>query len=284
VKRRALLMILWLALASSRSAPAAAGDTPRPVQAYVVPVERFRFHAGAPLLAPAGAGADGSICVGTADGYIHLLGPDGSFRWSYSVHGAVTHRPVHAGELWFVVTSAERIYALTQEGTLYWVFRPPSPIASELAADATGVAYFVGADHFLYGVTAHGGVSLRAVFGEPKAGPATARDGAVWAENQAGNVVRVRGPELRRMPSDSKQEFDFGTSDAVRDPEQHEWQARADGVLEFTRATGAPPTLIDLTSSPLLSPTWSDFGHYALVSARDGLVVALSASDAPRDP
>jgi hypothetical protein len=258
-------------------------DLPR-ATAPSPPIERFRFHAGAPLSAPAGIGADGSICVGTADGYVHLLGPDGSFRWSRSVTGAITRRPVQSGELWFVTTSAERIYALTAQGTLYWVFRPPSPVASELAVDATGVTYFVAADHFFYGVTAHGGVSLRAVFGELKAGPVAAPDGAVWVENQAGNLVRVLGQDLRRVSREPTQGVDFGSLDALRDPDGHEWRVRADGVLEFTPAVGSPPTLMHLTSSALLSPGWSSSARCAVICARDGLVVALVAPHAQATP
>jgi hypothetical protein len=282
VELRPLLIAPLIALAGlgSSLARAVQADLPR-AAAPSQPTERFRFHAGAPLSASAGIGADGSICVGTADGYVHLLGPDGSFRWSRSVTGAITRRPVQSGELWFVTTSAERIYALTAQGTLYWVFRPPSPVASELAVDATGVTYFVAADHFFYGVTAHGGVSLRAAFGELKAGPVPAPDGAVWAENQAGNLVRVRGQELRRMPREPTQGVDFGSLDSLRDPDGHEWRVRADGVLEFTPAVGSQPALVHLTSSALLSPGWSSSAHYAVICARDGLVVALAA---PRDP
>jgi hypothetical protein len=244
------------------------------------PVERFRFHAGARLLAPAGVGADGSVCVGTADGYIHLLTPDGDYRWSYSVHGAVTHRPVLAGQLWFIATSAEKIYALTTEGTLYWVFRPPSPPVSELAQDKSGVAYFVAADHFFYGVSAHGGVALRAPFGELKAGPVSAADGSVWAENSAGNLIRVAGQDVRRSAPRAPLEFDFGLPDLLRDPDAHEWHTRDDGVLEYRAASQAAPIAIELTSAPLFAPVWSSATRTMLVSARDGLVVAFAASRA----
>ena len=281
MKRRALLSLpLAAALTSLEAARARAGEA---LRARTVSdsrlIERFRFHAGAALLAPAGAGSDGSICIGTADGYVHLLGPDGSFRWSHSVRGAITRRPIRVGQLWLLATSAERVYALTPDGTLYWVFRPPSPVASELAADATGIAYFVGADHFLYGVTAHGGVSLRAAFGLLKAGPSAGPDGAVWAENQAGDRIRVRGQELRRAPAESTPEFDFGSSEALVDSEGHEWRARADGVLEFRAAVGSEPSRIELTSAPLFAPSWLAATHCALISARDGLVVALAARD-----
>jgi hypothetical protein len=268
-----------VALASVESTIAAAADaTMSGSAAEPSPVERFRFHAGAALLAPAGVGSDGSVCVGTADGYVHLLGPDGSFRWSHSVRGAVTQRPILAGQLWLVATSAERIYALTAQGTLYWVFRPPSEVASELAADAVGIAYFVGADHFLYGITAHGGVSLRSPFGQPKAGPCAGPDGTVWAENQAGNLIAVRHQEVRHVAPGASAAFDFGSPDTLRDPEGHEWRLRTDGVVEVRARDSSPPSFLALTSAPLLGSSWSVFGHYALISARDGLVVALAAS------
>jgi PQQ-like domain len=285
VKRRALLILPLAAFSGLDASFAAAGDEERPRAAWEPTLlERFRFHAGAALFAPAGVGSDGTICVGTADGYVHLLAPDGSFRWSHSVNGAVARRPVSSGGLWFIATSVGRIYALTPEGTLYWVFKPPSSVASELAADATGVTYFLGADRFLYGVTVHGGVSLRTAFGQWKAGPSTAPDGAVWAENQAGASIRVRGQELRRMAPEQRPEFDFGSVDVLRDPDGHEWRVRGDGVLAFKRNGAAEPSLLDLTSVPLLLPSWSPATRCAVISARDGLVVALETTSPRQGP
>ena len=80
------------------------------------------------------------------------------------------------------------------------------------------------------------------------------------------------------MAPGSASEFDFGSPDALRDPEGHEWRVRPDGVVEFRRELGSSPNTLTLTSAPLLSPTWSPSGQYALISARDGLVVALEAT------
>ncbi|HEY3666384.1 MAG TPA: PQQ-binding-like beta-propeller repeat protein [Polyangiaceae bacterium] len=248
-------------------------------QASGYPLPRFRFDAGAPLDAPAGVASDGSVCVGTADGYIHALSPDGSYRWSYSVHGAVLHRPLFASGLWYIATSANRIYALTRDGSLYWVFKPPSTIDSELALDEGGLLFFAATDRYLYGVTSHGGVSVRAQLGELKAGPSTAPDGAVWAENQAGSFVRVRGFEVRRLGPEAMPGFELGPSELLRDPEGRFWQVREGGVLEFRAGVDAQPTLTVLTSAPLFSPIWSSATRCAIVSARNGLVVAV---DPPR--
>ncbi|HET7538329.1 MAG TPA: PQQ-binding-like beta-propeller repeat protein [Polyangiaceae bacterium] len=226
--------LLWLSLAQP-----AAGAAPNSAPASA-PLPRFRFDAGAPLAAPAEVAADGSVCVGTVDGYVHALAPDGSFRWSRSVRGAVTRRPHFAGERWFIVTSAQRVYALKRDGSLSWAFQLYSPVESELVSDAKGSLYFVAADHFLYGLSAHGQVTLRA-----------------------------------RFHPGMKPEIAFEQGEVLRDPEGNSWFARSDGVLEYRPASGEKSSLLPLANSALLPPAWSRASHFAVVSARSGLVFGL---------
>jgi hypothetical protein len=276
---RPLAGLAWLCFV-----PAASGQVAPAAAAAFFPAARFHFDAGAPLLAPAGVASDGTLCVGTVDGYVHALGSDGSYRWSYRVQGAVTRRPVSAGQLWYIATSADRVYALNREGALQWVFKPPSPVSSELAADASGALFFIAADHFLYGVSARGGVTLRAAFGRLKEGPDTGPGGAVFAENQLGATIRVSAQGVRRFAPHIKPEFEFPDLLAVRDPSGHRWRARNDGVLEFYAASEANPSLLTLARSPLLSPVWSEVGRYAVFSARSGVVFALDAIAFERRP
>ena len=281
VTSRALLIwpIFALAALVPCRAPAALAALGRPnaPREALFPAQRFRFNAGAPLLAPAAVAPDGMLCVGTVDGYVHALNADGSYRWSRTVQGAVARRPLFSGERWYIATSNERIYALTREGTLSWVFKPPSPVQSELAAGPNGAVYFVGADRCLYGVSAHGGVSLRVAFGELEAGPITSPDGAMWARNRAGSVLRVQGLDVRRSAPDTASEVTFPDPSAVTDDDFHFWHARADGVLELRVSADATPSSLRLTDSPLLPPAWSHAAHYAVVSSRSGLVFALDS-------
>ena len=227
--------LLWLSLASPAS-----GAAPARTGVAGAAVQRFRFDAGAPLAAAAAVAPDGAVCVGTVDGYVHGLRPDGSFRWSYSVQGAVTRRPNFAGERWFIATSAQRIYALNRDGSLSWVFKLFSPVDSELTSDESGSIYFLAADHFLYGLTAHGAVSLRT-----------------------------------RFHPGMKPELPFQAPEVLRDPEGNIWFGRSDGVLEYRLASGERPSLLSLTSSALLLPAWSRASGFAVVSARSGLVFGL---------
>jgi ligand-binding sensor domain-containing protein len=283
VKRRVLLILPIYGLSWLRLAPAARGQVGGPSPSGpkdapttgTFPVPRFHFDAGAVLSAPAGVGPDGALCVGTADGYVHALGGDGSYRWSHTVHGAVTRRPVYAAQHWQIATSSQRIYALRADGTRSWVFKPLSPIVSELVADAKGTLYFVAADRFLYGVSAQGSVSLRVPFGELKAGPSLAADGAVWAENQAGTVLRVSGQAVRRLAPGAAQEFQFPEPEILHDSEGHLWRGRDDGVLEFRASQQSAAVLTPLTASALLVPAWSAVARYAVVSSRAGLLFAV---------
>jgi hypothetical protein len=100
--------------------------------------------------------------------------------------------------------------------------------------------YFVGADRFLYGLTAHGALSLRARF----------RPGM-------------------------KPEIAFSEPAALRDPDGNSWLGRSDGVLEFRPASGEKPSLLPLTSSGILLPAWSRASRFAVISARSGLVFGL---------
>jgi outer membrane protein assembly factor BamB len=230
--------LLWLSVALP-----AAGAAPTAASANAgshASGQRFRFDAGAPLAAGAEVAPDGSLCVGTVDGYVHVLGPDGSFRWSRSVHGGVTRRPHFAGQRWFIATSAQRIYALNRDGSLSWMFKLFSAVDSELASDESGTIYFVAADRFLYGLTAHGAVSLRTRF----------RPGI-------------------------KPELVFNEPPMLRDPEGNDWRGRSDGVLEYRLAATEAASLLPLTSSPLLLPAWSGASGFVVVSARSGLVFGL---------
>lgn len=129
----------------------------------VEPRTVFHFSASSTLFARPGVGKDGAVYVGSGDGYVHALAPDGGFRWSYTVKGRVVAPPVEepsSGRV-FVATSEKRLYALEADAHLRWVFPLPVAPKSELSLTAKGTLLFVGQDDYLYGVTTGGALSLR---------------------------------------------------------------------------------------------------------------------------
>lgn len=125
--------------------------------------EVFRFSAASALFAPPGVGRDGSVYVGSGEGYVHALGSDGGYRWSYTVKGRIVAAPVEdpsTGRV-FVATSEARLYALEPDSHLRWVFPLPVAPKTELALTPKGTLLFVGQDDYLYGVTTSGALTLR---------------------------------------------------------------------------------------------------------------------------
>lgn len=139
----------------------------------------YRFAAGSPLFAEPGLGRDGSVYVGAGDGYLHALGPDGSYRWSYTVKGRIVAAPIEdasTGRV-FVATSEARLYAFEPDGRLRWVFPLPAAPQSELGLSPKGTLYFVGRDEHLYGVTTSGALVLRLAAPGPRSAPGILADG-----------------------------------------------------------------------------------------------------------
>ena len=141
--------------------------------------EVFRFGAGSDMFVRPGVGQDGGLYVGSGDGYVHALWPDGSYRWSYTVKGRVAAPPVEepSTRRVFVGTSEARLYALEPDARLRWVFPLPVPPKSEMTLTPKGTLLFVGQDDYLYGVTTSGALVLRLAATGARSGPALLGDG-----------------------------------------------------------------------------------------------------------
>jgi outer membrane protein assembly factor BamB len=127
------------------------------------PMELFRFSAGSALFAPPGLGRDGSVYIGSAEGYVHALASDGRYRWSYTVKGRIVAAPVEDGATAriFAATSEARLYCFEPDAHLRWVFPLPVAPKTELMLTPKGTLLFVGSDDHLYGVTTSGALVLR---------------------------------------------------------------------------------------------------------------------------
>jgi outer membrane protein assembly factor BamB len=107
---------------------AASAKGPRPL---------WSFHAGAPLSGAPGVGADGSLAVGTLDGYVHALRSDGVFRYSYTVQGRVLGSPVVLADgLVLVASDRSRVVAIRSDGSFAWETYIAGGVQSALAVDA----------------------------------------------------------------------------------------------------------------------------------------------------
>ena len=128
LRRAALLLLAALGITLLGFDARAADRAPRPL---------WSFHAGAPLSGPPALGADGSFAIGTIDGYVHALRPDGVFRYSYTVAGRVVFSPVVLGDgLVLVASDKNRLFAIRPDGSLAWESTVAGGVLSPLAVDS----------------------------------------------------------------------------------------------------------------------------------------------------
>lgn len=222
----------------------------------------FHFGASSSLFARPGVGQAGAVYVGSGDGYVHALAPDGGFRWSYTVKGRVVAPPVEeaASGRVFVATSEARLYALEADSHLRWVFPLPVAPKSELSLTPKGTLYFVGQDDALYGVTTGGALTLRL------AAPAS-RSAPAWLET--GQTALVLGDSLATLKGygyakvalsgvfDASAKLALGADGAVF--------ACENGLARVVSSSASAP-LLELKSDCLSPPVRGD-GFFAIAEA-----------------
>lgn len=85
-------------------------------------------------------GADGTIYVGSTNGKLYALAPDGTQKWAFQSQSKVTCAPAVApdGTVYFG-SQDTNVYALDPDGHLKWKYRTNGPVysAPTLAADGT---------------------------------------------------------------------------------------------------------------------------------------------------
>jgi outer membrane protein assembly factor BamB len=83
-----------------------------------------------------------SIYIGSKNGTLYALAPDGSLRWKRSVGGSVLSRPLIAGSVVYVTTYGSALVAVdTESGEPVGEYRAAAPIFSSPGTDGTRI-YF----------------------------------------------------------------------------------------------------------------------------------------------
>jgi outer membrane protein assembly factor BamB len=155
---------------------------------------KFRFGTGAEPAAAPTLGPRGELYVGTIDGIVHALRPDGSYHWSYTLKGAVTGRLLVDSTGRVLVPTARVIYALHPDGRLAWAFRNPVELLGDLVRDGRGKIRFASRDGRLFEFDERGALvrNVRAEY-PWSALPIALPDGSV-AGGGAGGLVILSTP------------------------------------------------------------------------------------------
>jgi outer membrane protein assembly factor BamB len=163
----------------------------------------WSYRAGAPLAAPPGIGADGTVALGSVDGYLHSLRGDGSFRWGYTLRGPLIGRPAIApnGSV-FAAANPNGLYALDSEGALLWVSSVAGGVRSAPVVDSERRVWVTTGQGTLLGFSSRGGIVGFARIGTAgTVGPAPLADGGVAIASVDGDLKIAGDPRRAPRPS-----------------------------------------------------------------------------------
>ncbi|UCF90618.1 MAG: PQQ-like beta-propeller repeat protein, partial [Desulfobacterales bacterium] len=129
--------------------------------------QKWAFSTGADVISSPAVGADGTIYVGSVDGHLYAINPDGSQKWRYPSTGNVgdirSSPAVDPDDGTIYVGAGDpnvgfdgRVLALNPSGTLKWQFIPSrtgeadNDVESSPALDSSGKIYIGADDSTLY--------------------------------------------------------------------------------------------------------------------------------------
>ncbi len=153
-------------------------------------------------------GSDGTIYVGSSNGYIYAISSYGILLWSFETAGAIDGSPAIGNDGTIYAGSFDRqVYALNPDGTLKWVHPTRSNFTAGPAIGSDGTIYIGGTDQdlrvygcpdgstrsevvgYLYAINPDGSRKWRITLsGAIDSSPAIALDGTIYIGSDGDNV------------------------------------------------------------------------------------------------
>ena len=155
---------------------------------------QLRDTAGVFYSSPA-IGPGGTIYVGSADGSLFAVDPDGTLRWRYSTGGNMRSSPSVAPDGTVYVGSDDGyLYALNPNGTLKWRYNTQEPIHASPAVATDGTICCGSDDNSLYAINSDGTLKWRYETGGNVAAATTiGTDGTIYFVSYDGYLYALKG-------------------------------------------------------------------------------------------
>ncbi|MCL4557991.1 MAG: PQQ-binding-like beta-propeller repeat protein [Deltaproteobacteria bacterium] len=140
-------------------------------------------------------GWDGTIYVGSEDGRLYAVSPNGGSRWSYATGGPIWYSSpaVSANGTIYIGSSDGSLYAIGSDGSLDWKYPTGGPIwYSSPAIGADGTVYIGSSDGKLYAIGSGGGLKWSYTTGnQVYSSPAIGADGTVYIGSGDGSLYAI---------------------------------------------------------------------------------------------
>ncbi len=143
---------------------------------------RWAFGTNSFVFSSPAIGSDGTIYVGSYDGYLYAINPDGTLKWRYRTGGLIHSSPAIGSDGTIYVGSNDNyLYAVNPDGTLKWRYKTGGSVRSSPVIDPQGIVYVGSNDDYLYAISSNGEFEWRyKTGGSIHSSPAIGSDGTIY--------------------------------------------------------------------------------------------------------
>lgn len=226
---------------------------------------------------------DGTIYVGSGNGALYAVNPNGTLKWQYQTGGDLTGSPAIGSDGTVYIGSYDRqIYAINPEGTLQWVFPTDTVFTSSPAIASDGTIYIAGTnldDQFfcpdgprnslqlskLFALNQNGTLKWvhNVIAGEVHSSPAIAKDGTIYIGSTGSFSVIGTDPctaHILDLPSDVNPNYPTGGHLYAINPDGTLiWDFKALGIVDSSPAIGLDGAVYVGSDAPVDSSRTSGF-------------------------
>jgi len=122
---------------------------------------KWRYKTGDRTYSSPAIADDGTIHVGSHDNYLYAIYPDGSLRWRYATSGGESSPAIGGDGIIYFGSDDDYLYAIYPDGTLRWRYETEDDVESSPAIGGDGTIYVGSSDGYLYAIHPHGSLRWR---------------------------------------------------------------------------------------------------------------------------
>jgi len=143
--------------------------------------KKWSYTTGEVWTTPA-VGSDGTVYIGTKDGYIYALNSNGTLKWSYYNGGIDDGSPaIGTDGTIYVGSQDKKVYALNPDGTLKWSYTTGGYVTAPTIG-TDGTVYIGSYDKKIYALNPDGTLKWSYTLGSSKYGaPTIGTDGTIYS-------------------------------------------------------------------------------------------------------
>jgi len=164
------------------------------------PKLKWCFETGGAIGSSPAIGNNGNIFVGSADGKLYAIAPNGSLLWNYETGNSVRSSPaICNNETIYFGSDDNFIYAVNPDGSLKWRYETGGDVRSSPSIGGDGTIYVGSYDHQLYAINPDGSLKWTYIIAENYSynhsigysSPAIGTDGTVYVGSQDENLYSI---------------------------------------------------------------------------------------------